>query len=93
VLAAVPGLVINEMEKSRERGFCCGAGGGGMWLESPGKRINHLRFDQALQTGADSVASACPYCLIMFDDAVKFRDLENEVKTRDIAEVLLESLG
>lgn len=91
-IRAVPALTLYEPENSRERGFCCGAGGGGMWLEIPGKRINHLRFDQLMKTGADATASACPYCLIMFDDAVKFHDLEESVQARDIAEILAESL-
>jgi len=63
-----------------------------MWLELPGKRINHLRFDQLMQTGANTTVSSCPYCLIMFDDAVKFHDLEDSVQARDIAEVVAESL-
>jgi Fe-S oxidoreductase/nitrate reductase gamma subunit len=91
-LAAVPGITINEMEKNRERGFCCGAGGGGMWLELPGKRINHLRFDQAMRTGANAIGSSCPYCLIMFDDAVKFHNMDESVQARDIAEIIAESL-
>ncbi len=92
VLAAVPGLTVNEPEKSRDKGFCCGAGGGGMWLELPGKRINHLRFDQLMKTGANATGSACPYCLTMFDDAVKFRNLDDAVQARDISEILAESL-
>jgi Fe-S oxidoreductase/nitrate reductase gamma subunit len=91
-LGAVPGITINEMEKNRERGFCCGAGGGGMWLELPGKRINHLRFDQAMRTGANAIGSACPYCLIMFDDAAKFHNMDESVQTKDIAEIIAESL-
>jgi Fe-S oxidoreductase/nitrate reductase gamma subunit len=91
-LGSVPGITINEMEKNRERGFCCGAGGGGMWLELPGKRINHLRFDQAMRTGANAIGSACPYCLIMFDDAAKFHNMDEMVQTRDIAEIIAESL-
>ncbi len=91
-IRAVPGIAINEMEKAREEGFCCGAGGGGMWVEVPGKRINHLRFDQAMRTGANAVGSACPYCLIMFDDAIKFNNLEDSVKARDVAEIVAESL-
>ena len=91
-IQAVPGISLNEMEKNREEGFCCGAGGGGMWMELPGKRINHLRFAQAMRTGANAVGSACPYCLIMFDDAIKFHDLEDSVKARDVAELVAESL-
>ncbi len=92
VLGAVRGLTVNEMPKNRERGFCCGGGGGGMWLETPGKRINHLRFDQAMRTGANAIGSACPYCLIMFDDAAKFYNVDESVQTKDIAEIVAESL-
>ncbi len=92
ILAAVPGLTVNEPEKRRETGFCCGAGGGGMWLELPGKRINHLRFDQLMRTGANATGSACPYCLVMFDDAVKFHNLDDAVRAQDIAEIVAESL-
>jgi len=91
-LQAVPGITVNEPEKSRERGFCCGAGGGGMWLEVPGKRINHIRFDQLMRTGANATGSTCPYCLTMFDDAIKFHNLEDSVQAKDIAEFIAESL-
>ncbi len=63
-----------------------------MRLELPGKRINLLRFDQAMKTWANAIGSACPYCLSMFDDAVKFRNLEQEIMTLDLAELLAESL-
>lgn len=92
MLQSIPGITINEPEKSRERGFCCGAGGGGMWLEIPGKRINHIRFDQLMRTGADATGSSCPYCLTMFDDAIKFHNLDDSVQAKDIAELVAESL-
>jgi Fe-S oxidoreductase/nitrate reductase gamma subunit len=91
-LQAVPGITVNEPLQSRERGFCCGAGGGGMWLEVPGKRINHIRFDQLMRTGANATGSSCPYCLTMFDDAIKFHNLEDSVQAKDIAEYIAESL-
>ncbi|MDX1814967.1 MAG: heterodisulfide reductase-related iron-sulfur binding cluster [Thermodesulfobacteriota bacterium] len=91
-LQSIPGITVNEPEKSRERGFCCGAGGGGMWLEIPGKRINHIRFDQLMRTGANATTSSCPYCLTMFDDAIKFHNLDDSVQAKDIAELVAESL-
>jgi len=91
-LRSIPGITVNEPEKTRERGFCCGAGGGGMWLEIPGKRINHIRFDQLMRTGSNATGSGCPYCLTMFDDAIKFHNLEDSVQAKDIAELIAESL-
>ena len=91
-LQSVPGITVNESPQSREKGFCCGAGGGGMWLEVPGKRINYIRFDQLMRTGANATASSCPYCLTMFDDAIKFHNLEEAVQAKDIAEFISDSL-
>jgi Fe-S oxidoreductase/nitrate reductase gamma subunit len=91
-IRAIPGISLREMERNREEGFCCGAGGGGMWTEVPGKRINHLRFDQAMRTGSNGVGSACPYCLTMFDDAIKFNNLEDSVQAKDVAELVAEAL-
>lgn len=91
-LGSVPGLAVLEPRESRARGFCCGAGGGGMWLEIPGKRINHIRFEQLMRTGADAAGTSCPYCLTMFDDAIKFHDLDDSVQAKDIAEFIAESL-
>jgi Fe-S oxidoreductase/nitrate reductase gamma subunit len=91
-LRSIPGITVNEPEKSREKGFCCGAGGGGMWLEIPGKRISHIRFDQLMRTGANATGTSCPYCLTMFDDAIKFHNLDDSVHAKDIAELVAESL-
>jgi len=87
------GIKVVEMAKSRERGFCCGAGGGHLWLEEQkkGERINHLRTEQALTTGAKVVATACPYCLQMFEDGIKAKASEELVKVKDIAELVAES--
>ena len=69
VLGAVSGS-IEEMPRNRERSFCCGAGGARFWMEEGGDaRINETRFAEAAETGADVVATACPYCLVMLDDA------------------------
>ena len=94
VIAAIPGLTAKEMERNHDKGFCCGAGGGRMWLEETiGKRINVERTEQALATGAALVLTACPYCLTMFDDGTKTKNVDETVKTKDIAEVLLESVS
>jgi Fe-S oxidoreductase len=97
VLDAVPGVRSVEMHRCRERGFCCGAGGARMWMEERiGKRVNVERTDEALATGADVVGTACPYCMVMLDDAIKQRQAEGaaaEVRVLDVAQVLEESVG
>ncbi len=78
-----------EMARNHGKSFCCGAGGGRMWLEeSHGKRINEMRVDQAVETKAETVVTACPFCLTMFTDGVKAKELTEKVKTMDLAEVV-----
>ncbi len=95
VLGAVPGLELREMDKSGRNTFCCGAGGGRMWMEETrGTRINAERTRQALATGAGTVATACPFCMTMLKDGLS--DAQSEavsagagvVNARDIAEIL-----
>jgi Cysteine-rich domain len=97
VLDVIPGVERVEMTRHGHRGFCCGAGGARMWMEERiGKRINVERTDEALGTGADIVATSCPYCLIMLDDAVNQRRSEGKadgVRVIDIAQVLEDSLA
>jgi len=98
VLDAIPGVQRVEMQRHGRRGFCCGAGGARMWMEERiGKRVNVERTDEALDTGADLIATSCPYCLIMLDDAVNQRRSEGSVqggvKVIDIAQVLADSIG
>jgi Fe-S oxidoreductase len=82
-----------EMGQNQERSFCCGGGGGRMWLEENlGQRINKIRLEQALETNADTVATACPFCLQMFEDAIKARGVEGLLKVMDIAELIDESV-
>jgi Fe-S oxidoreductase len=80
------------MSRSRERNFCCGAGGGHLWLEEQkvGERINVMRTEHAMATGAGIVATACPYCLQMFQDGIKSKAAEETLKVMDIAELLTE---
>ncbi len=94
VLSAIPGLTLVEMERSREKSLCCGGGGGGLWREIPAEqRFAVLRAREARETGADTIAVACPYCMSMLEDAIKVLDLENEIRVRDVAELLAESVG
>ena len=88
-LLRAAGAEAVEFEKHRAHAFCCGAGGGRMWLEETiGKRINVERAEQAVATAAPAVAVACAYCLTMLDDGLK--DLGADVPVKDVAEVLAE---
>ena len=89
VLDSVPGAVRIEMGRSRETSFCCGAGGARMWMEENiGKRVNAERIQEALATGADVVGTACPFCMIMLDDAVKGEGRADDVTVLDISQVI-----
>jgi len=97
VLASVPALRSQEMHRCRERGFCCGAGGARMWMEERiGKRINDERIEEALSLDPDVVSTACPYCMVMFADAVTAKKQAGEarenVEVLDVAQLLQRSL-
>ncbi|MEI8127129.1 MAG: heterodisulfide reductase-related iron-sulfur binding cluster [Actinomycetota bacterium] len=93
VLDAIPGVTQVEMGRCREKGFCCGAGGARMWMEENiGTRVNMNRTNEALETGADIVSTACPFCMIMLDDAVKANGKGDEVSVMDISQVFEKSL-
>ena len=84
---ALPVLTLAEPKRSRSRGLCCGAGGGRMWMEErEGKRINIERTEELLATGADAIATACPFCMTMIADGTKAKDSSTPVL--DIAEVV-----
>ena len=93
VLGAVPGVHLVEMERSREKSFCCGAGGGRMWMEEKvGQRINQNRSQQAIATGATTVATACPFCLTMMRDGIQSLGEDERVTVKDFAEILADSV-
>jgi Fe-S oxidoreductase len=86
------GRAPTEMSKHHKLSFCCGAGGGGMWMEeNEGERINIARSKMAVEVGADTICTACPYCRSMFMDGVKNLDKEN-IKIRDISNVVLSAM-
>ncbi len=92
VIEAMPNVVRGEMALNKRQSFCCGAGGGRMWMEEHyGKRINIERADQALETEPDVVAVACPFCLTMFDDGLKHRGAEG-VRLADLSELVAEKM-
>ncbi|MEX2562450.1 MAG: (Fe-S)-binding protein [Nitriliruptoraceae bacterium] len=93
-ISAVPGVDAVEMERSRSNGFCCGAGGARMWMEETiGTRVNNNRVDEAVDTGADIIATGCPFCVTMLSDGVAEKVgqgslSDGQVEVLDIAEVL-----
>ena len=95
VLASIPGVELVEVERfNKNRGLCCGAGGAQMWMEEQNNnRVNVKRTLQLLDTGAKTLASACPFCMTMLTDGVKSQSKEDSVKTLDIAELLAEACG
>lgn len=93
IFQSIPGVELVEMERNRENGMCCGAGGGMMWLEEQsGVRVNTARTEQALAVDPTLIGSACPYCLTMMSDGTKAKEVEENVKTMDVAEVLAMSV-
>ena len=94
VLAALDAELV-EMKRCRTRGLCCGAGGAQMFKDAePGKKeVNVERTEEALDTGASIIASACPFCMTMLSDGVKNKEKEQEVKVKDLAELIAESEG
>ena len=94
VLEALDAELV-EMKRSRAKGFCCGAGGAQMWKEpEPGRKdVNVDRAEEALNTGAKTVAVACPFCMTMLSDGIKSKNKENEVQVMDIAELIAKSEG
>jgi len=89
---AAPGAYV-EMEKSRSRSHCCGAGRGYAWMDDkPAKRINHERFEQIQGCGAKTAALSCPFCMQMFSDAASALDPDGSVRIADVAELVAESL-
>ncbi|HET6399500.1 MAG TPA: (Fe-S)-binding protein [Candidatus Thermoplasmatota archaeon] len=94
VKAANNGLPVLEMAQSGREGLCCGAGGANMWYEvKPEKeRINVIRARQATATGADTVATACPFCLTMMNDGLNLTGQEGKVQARDLAEIVADNL-
>jgi Fe-S oxidoreductase len=83
-----------EMERNREKGFCCGAGGGRIFLEETiGRRVNEERTEQAVASGAGTVAVGCPFCMTMITDGVKAKDIEESLRVKDLAELVADRLS
>ena len=93
IVGSIGGIEIREMKRQGTKSFCCGAGGGRMWMEeNTGKKVNIERSQEAIDTGADEVAVACPFCYIMMDDGVKELGQGENVRVRDVSLILLDNL-
>jgi Fe-S oxidoreductase/nitrate reductase gamma subunit len=90
ILNSIPDLELSEMPRSKQDCFCCGGGGGHMWMEiDPATRINHRRLKEVMEDAhADTVVTACPYCLIMFEDAITSKGVGDAVNAMDISEII-----
>lgn len=92
-LNKIPDVQILEPERTKDKGFCCGAGGAQMFMEEKvGKRVNIERTEELLKTGANCIAANCPFCMTMLTDGVKAKDKDEEIKVLDIAEILLQNI-
>ncbi len=93
VLTVLNSTGVTEMQRNRNKSFCCGGGGGRAWMEEKiGKRVNQTRMQEALDTGAEVLAAACPFCITMFDDGIKGLEAEDKMQIEDIAEIVAKAL-
>ena len=84
---------VTEMRRHRNKSFCCGGGGGRAWMEEKiGKRVNQARVNEALETGAEVLAAACPFCITMFDDGIKGVEAEDKLQIEDISEIVARAI-
>ena len=88
---SIQGLNLSEIDDNRSNALCCGGGGGGMYVESEGARPSHRRVSQAEESGASVMATACPFCVLNFEDGVK--TVGSNIKIRDVAEILAGLVG
>jgi Fe-S oxidoreductase len=93
ILAAIPGVTLIEMQNNRERSFCCGGGSGGPWKDAVAKEgLGEIRVKEALGTGAGVISTACPYCIRTLNESIAKLGAGNQIKVRDIAELLYQSV-
>jgi Fe-S oxidoreductase/nitrate reductase gamma subunit len=93
IIQSIPGLKLIEMKKHHKQSFCCGAGGGRMWMEEHiGTRINQMRTDHAIEVNAELIGTACPYCLTMLFDGIKEKGKSETMAAYDLCELILQSM-
>jgi len=94
LIQAIPKTRLVEIERNHNKSFCCGGGGGGMWAEfEKGRKPSELRLEMALKSDPGMIVTACPYCLTMFEDALKVKDLEGKIQLKDVVELVAEHLA
>ncbi|MDQ1238868.1 MAG: hypothetical protein QG577_1053 [Thermodesulfobacteriota bacterium] len=91
VLRKIPGLEFKELLESRSDSLCCGGGGGRVWMETlKGERFSDIRIEQALEVGADVLATSCPYCITMLEDSKVTMNVAEKIEVKDITEIIQE---
>lgn len=94
ILKSIPGIKFVDMDRSREKSLCCEGGGGRMWLEgtNPGTRLARIRVQEAIETGAEILATACPFCLLTLQEAVQHVGAQDKLRVMDIAEIAVQAI-
>ncbi|MGB9499193.1 MAG: (Fe-S)-binding protein [Dissulfuribacterales bacterium] len=92
ILRHIPKIQIKEMEQSRDKSFCCGAGGGHFWMEEQGTRMNEKRMEHIIEVKPDIISTACPYCLIMLEDGIEVKEIGEWIKAKDLIEIVAEAI-
>jgi Fe-S oxidoreductase/nitrate reductase gamma subunit len=92
VLKSITGLKVKEMPRNRENGFCCGAGGGRMWMEEKHPKVNHNRIEEAATLNPNLISTACPFCATMLGDAINETGRQDKIQNKDLALIILEAL-
>lgn len=94
ILSAIPGVDVQEFSRNETKSYCCGAGGARMWMEETiGRRINHVRTQDAIDKGYKTLSTACPFCLTMLSDGIKELGKEESMECFDILELVAKSMG
>jgi len=94
ILSHLPRIETVEMPRFGQRALCCGGGGGRIWMEEPvGTKINRIRTEEAFKTGSEVVVTACPFCLQMFDEGIRAKELDKDLKVMDLVELVETSMA
>jgi len=89
ILGVIPGVRLVKMDRSRQKSFCCGGGGGRIWMEETiGRKINEIRTEDVITSKAELVATACPFCLQMFEEGITRKKMEKAIEVMDLVELV-----